>query len=345
MGRGGLVSYDSDKWAGFAILLQGRGSVYSVCVSNAIVASLVALIIRLAGYGPESQAKQLTFAYGIVGFALGFSLVIRAGVSYERFWEARDHLSTIQARVTNMAMFARGMCKRPDTVELYGSTLEVDRAFQEEMSRMFQILIKVMIQRMQVDSATLWDLDDNEEWDHNTFDLGVLCTDEELQVLRGAADRPSTVMSWILDFACATTAWNIPPPVKSMFTGYLQDVMHAYMECLKIIDTTVPFPMLHIGMSILNIFYISWPFLMAQLCKTVWWAMLMAFVPILAFFAVNAIALELQDPYGDDDNDLPLCELHACICRDVRIVLEPWNFDFTDENAPGVNGPVAEVED
>ena len=124
-----------------------------------------------------------------------------------------------------------------------------------------------------------------------------------------------------------------------MFHAYQTDVLKAYMESMQIADTTVPFPMVHIGMTILTMFYVSWPFLMALLCRSIYWAMLISFVPILAFFAVNAIAIELQDPYGDDDNDLPLEELHLCICRDLRIVLEPWNVDFEDADAPGSNGP------
>lgn len=335
------MSYDDEKWAGFSILLQGRGSVYSICVTNAIVASVITLGIRLLGYGPNYHSKQLTFAYGIVGFALGFSLVIRAGISYERFWEARDHLSRIQSRIIDMAMFTRSMSKRPDTMMMLGNTLQVHREFQEEMSRLFQVLVTVMIQRMQEDPLRMWDDPKEDVWDWEEYELSTIMTETEISLLKGAADRPQTVLGWIMDYTCATAAWNIPPPMKAMFFGYSQDVLSAYGDCMKIIDTTVPFPMIHIGMAILNIFYVSWPFLMAQLCKTVLWAMLMAFVPILAFFAVNAIALELQDPFGNDDNDLPLIELHACICREVRIILEPWNFDFGEADAAGSEGPIA----
>jgi len=69
--------------------------------------------------------------------------------------------------------------------------------------------------------------------------------------------------------------------------------------------------------------------------------MLTAFVPSLAFFAVFAIAVELQDPYGDDDNDLPLDELHFCTCRDIRVLLEPWNYDFS--SAGTQQGPIARL--
>lgn len=113
-----------------------------------------------------------------------------------------------------------------------------------------------------------------------------MLTETECQELENVIDRPLIIMSWLMDFASGTKSWNVPPPVKAMYYGYTQDILTAYGDCLKIIDTTVPFPSLQIGMTILNIFYISWPFLMAQLSKSIVWAMLMSFVPILAFFAV-----------------------------------------------------------
>ena len=56
------------------------------------------------------------------------------------------------------------------------------------------------------------------------------------------------------------------------------------------------------------------------------------------------MALELQDPFGDDANDLPLPQAHASLVRDIRILLEPWNVDFTDQNDPGIRGPQADNE-
>merc|ERR1712139_399599 len=99
MGKGGLVRYNAGKWAGFGLIFQSEGAVFSLCLPNAIAAAVVAAGLQSCGYGPDPASKELTFAYGIVGLALSFSLVTRAGTCYERFWEGRDLLATIQARV------------------------------------------------------------------------------------------------------------------------------------------------------------------------------------------------------------------------------------------------------
>ena len=311
----------------------------SVAFTPALVAAIVAFVVRLAGYGPSENAQQLVFAYGIVGFAIGFSLVIRAGISYERFWTARQHLATMQSRICDLAIFTRSMCKRPDKIKVFDDEMRVNKAFQEEMSRLLQLYVKVMLQRLGQDPDDLWDYDGQYDFDTAMYDLEIMLTDSEMKELKRAADKGWMVMNWITDYACASKEWNVPPPVKSMFNVYQTEVLKAYNDSMMIADTTVPFPMVHIGMTILTMFYISWPFLMALLCKSIYWAMLISFVPILAFFAVNAIAIELQDPYGDDDNDLPLRELHLCICRDIRIILEPWNVNFDEADPPGSRGP------
>ena len=66
---------------------------------------------------------------------------------------------------------------------------------------------------------------------------------------------------------------------------------------------------------ILTLFCFLWPFVAATAINMPIWSVLMAFLVTLGFYAVDAIATELSDPFGDDANDLPLVELMAQLKR------------------------------
>jgi len=330
------VRYDPDKWFGFALLLQSRGSVMLESLPSALFSTITVLVLHLVGYGPDPLGKDLTFAFNVVSFAFTFSLVTRMANSYNRFWEGRMHLATWTARVNDVAMCCKCFPKKSDTITILGVKHNVHREFQEEMSRMLCIFVGTCLQQMQEDP---WD--ETQEWDSGAYEVDQLLTQTEMTALELSEDRALTVMSWIMDTACAFPEWNVPAPTQTRLHQQASEVLLAFNQCMKIVDTTLPFPMLQQSVFLLVTFLVSWPFLTAKLVTNTFWAMMVGFVPVSAFFGVHSVALELQDPYGDDANDLPLPQIHASMVRDIRILLEPWNFDFTERCAPGYDGPQA----
>jgi len=60
---------------------------------------------------------------------------------------------------------------------------------------------------------------------------------------------------------------------------------------------------------VLTLFGLLWPVVAAAMINWSFWSCVMSFLVTLGFYAVDAIATELSDPFGDDANDLPLTEL------------------------------------
>merc|ERR1719242_642443 len=48
------------------------------------------------------------------------------------------------------------------------------------------------------------------------------------------------------------------------------------------------------------------PFVMSSFITAKWWAAIITSVPVFGMYSVNLVATELEMPFGDDDNDLPL---------------------------------------
>merc|ERR1719223_1225036 len=99
---------------------------------------------------------------------------------------------------------------------------------------------------------------------------------------------------------------KIAPPTLSRVYQTLSRGLVNLLNARKITDTKFPFPYVQL-ISILLIFHAALtPVVIAELIPHKAWASLFTFVPIFGLFSLNAIAIELECPFGDDANDLPL---------------------------------------
>merc|ERR1719453_1795935 len=65
------------------------------------------------------------------------------------------------------------------------------------------------------------------------------------------------------------------------------------------------------------------------------WSAVLSFSVIISFWSMNFIALELEDPFGDDANDLPLHDMQEDLNASIRALLAPYamkhpDFDYNE---------------
>mmetsp|Transcript_3459 Transcript_3459/g.8617 ORF Transcript_3459/g.8617 Transcript_3459/m.8617 type:complete len:534 (+) Transcript_3459:105-1706(+) len=110
---------------------------------------------------------------------------------------------------------------------------------------------------------------------------------------------------------------KIPPPILSRVYQTLSRGFVNLLNAKKIADTRFPFPYAQLisMMLILNVFMT--PCLIVCLTTNPVWAPIFSFVPIFGFASLNFIGVELENPFGDDANDLPLehfqTEMNKCL--------------------------------
>lgn len=67
------------------------------------------------------------------------------------------------------------------------------------------------------------------------------------------------------------------------------------------------------------------PIAVASFTSILWLALVMSFVTVLSFYAVFVIANDLEDPFGTDDNDMPMLEFHEEFCASLCALLtQAW---------------------
>jgi putative membrane protein len=104
---------------------------------------------------------------------------------------------------------------------------------------------------------------------------------------------------------------KIPPPILSRVFQTLSRGQVNLANCKKITSTLFPFPFAQMIGILLLVFDVLTPVMMASILDgRKFWAFFFTLIPVWALWSLNAIARELEMPFGDDPNDLPLFDFH-----------------------------------
>ena len=100
--------------------------------------------------------------------------------------------------------------------------------------------------------------------------------------------------------------------------------MVEFHDTLKIVETPFPFPYAQIIALFLMIFAIITPLVVSCWVDNPVVCALFTFIAVFGFLSINLIAVELEQPFGDDVNDLPLHDLQ----ENLNPSLCPPGFSF-----------------
>jgi len=110
---------------------------------------------------------------------------------------------------------------------------------------------------------------------------------------------------------------SVPPPILSRV---FQTCSRGYVNLLntkKITDTKFPFPYVQLITLLLLLHTAFVPMVVSSLVESNAMAVIITFMTLFGMHAINFIAIQLEDPFGTDDNDLPLehfqTEMNSCL--------------------------------
>merc|ERR1740117_2062799 len=73
---------------------------------------------------------------------------------------------------------------------------------------------------------------------------------------------------------------------------------------------------------------------MASICDHKHWAFIFTFVPVFGLWSLNYVAGELEMPFGDDPNDLPLTEFQHHMNKSMMMLIREES-DIVPTTGPG----------
>lgn len=276
-----------------AILFARRGSVLpSILPQLGLVTALAVAITASHGvvFGWKTPLTPMPFT--LVGIALAIFLGFRNSASYDRYWEARK-------------LWGQGLneCRTLTRQALSLMDGQVDiRPFVYGQIAFIHAL-RGYLRRVSVER-----------------ELAALLPAELLARMRDAHYPPTLILVWLGQWLH-----------EQRRAGHLQAVLAAKMEdalsglnqvqggCERIVSSPIPFAYTVILYRTVGVYCLLLPF---GLVDTLGWMtpLVTAFVSY-TFFAQETLLSEIEEPFGNAENDLPLDALSITIERTLREML------------------------
>jgi len=288
-----MIDYDGRSW--LPILFRMRGSVIPRLVPRIVVATGLGVIAVLLL--ETRNFKIPSVAHALVGVALGLLLVFRTNASYDRYWEGRKLLGFIVNRTRDLARQTGAYVVNPEA-----------RAALARFVPAFYWLAAQTLRR-----------------DPSLGEAERLLTEPQRKALEGVTFRAPVVAAWISErLREEVAAGRLSEQRLQLFDANLTALNDALGGAERILRTPIPFAYAqHIKIFVV-LFCFSAPFVMADVMG---WATpaAVAFLA-LALFGIDEIGVEIEDPFGDDPNDLPLGAIGDGIERAVGEIVQTSAF-------------------
>jgi putative membrane protein len=287
-----MVNYDPHNW--FDHFFDIRGSLLKEIAGRITLCTVWSILI----VGFHFNFKQVgipSTIHSLVGLALGLLLVFRTNASYDRFWEGRKLWGGIVNKTRNLIRASEAYLVQAPEVrkELAQWTIAFPYAAMNVLrgTRDLEGILKEVESSKKIEVI------------HSPH-LALAITRQMSLVLQRAKSN-----GLIGDYIQVALDQNI-----QLLVDYLGG-------CERIQKTPLPFAyVVHLRRAL--IFYcFSLPFALVESFGwiTVIDTLLVAFV----FFGIEEIGVEIEGPFGNDENDLPLEQICKNIEDNIKSLLTP----------------------
>lgn len=304
-----MIHYDQGRFA-LMLAFKMKGSVLPTAALMAIGPAIAAAILTIVKntYGEElpiwffATGEEYSIYQGF-SWVLGFILVFRTSQAYTRYWEGAQLLHAVTAEwydaCAQCTAFASTSEKPREEVEAFSGTL----------IRLFSLLHCSALQQISVMEDDKFLVIDAK---HLSSEIrSGLCRFEHCRTQEDRRQRTEVIFLWITRFILKnmkTGMVNSPPPIVTRAFQELNSGMTALNRMVTITDTPLPLPYVQVIALLLICSMVLTPFVVAAKASHWVWASIFTFVAICMQWGINLIAAEIEQPFGDDDNDFDLSE-------------------------------------
>jgi putative membrane protein len=289
-----VIEYDPHLWRDH--LLDIRGSVLRKVAPRILLLSLWAMFVGWA----DSTFQPLRIpstAHALVGVALGLLLVFRTNASYDRFWEGRRQWGSIINASRNLA---RG-----------SAAIMVDAPALAARVRDWTVGFAYGVMHRLRNSASLGLATD------------ILPADEAKRATDSGNVPVAAATQISRAIATARRAGAITDIEQLLMDTQVAALIDAAGACDRIHKTPLPFAyVVHLRRALL-LYCGTLPF--ATLEGFGWGEILVTALVAFVLLGIEEIGVEIEDPFGTDDNDLPLENFCVTVQRDMQSVVAPAN--------------------
>jgi ion channel-forming bestrophin family protein len=284
------MSLEQTNW--FKIALRVEGSVIPTILSRVFWCGAFGIFISvLAFYEVPVGAKSLG---GIVpSIVLGLLLVFRTNTAYERFWEGRKAWGAIVNNIRNLSRL------------IWVAIAEIEAIHRQEKEETLKLLVAFAVAtKLHLRSQSV----DNR--------VAELVSPMQFTKLQTMTNPPLEIVFWISDYLQAKHEHG---QISLYQMNELQSILNAMVDtlgaCERILRTPMPLAYAIHLKQLLLLYCLLLPFQVVDELK--WWTAPAVALVSFTLFGIEAIGVEIENPFGTDPNDLPLDKICDTISQNI----------------------------
>lgn len=282
---------ERSKW--LQIAFQIDGSVIKSIGRRVLACGFFSFLISILHY-LKLPVSQPILANVIPSIVLGLLLVFRTNTAYERFWEGRKIWGNIVNDVRNLAR------------QIWVSVDEINPEDKERKIAVLRLLVAFAV----ATKLHLRGQGVNEE-------LEEMMPISKYLTLQTMNNPPLEIAFWIGDYLQLQHNRNC---LNSYQLTALQELLNSLVDSLgaseRILKTPIPLAYAIHLKQLLLLYCLLLPF---QLVESLgWWTGIIAALISFTLFGIEAIGIEIENPFGLDRNDLPLDTICLTMKRNIE---------------------------
>lgn len=219
--------------------------------------------------------------------------------------------STIQAQAAIMSVRTNeaGPSSTKSTKSLFG-----ERVFTNKATTPRRRCLKESMTQMQLSIQYMKD-----HWDMPVTVVGAV-GQQEFKELTNSHHRVHLVLAWINEHvAKLQKLLDTPPPILSRVFQELSNGALGYSHAEKLSDIPFPFVFAQLLALQVSLFAGIAPVIFTLLTGFTWMTPFISSIVVMCFWTLNEIAKELENPFGNEANNVPMIDTHESF---VEFLLE-----------------------
>eukprot|EP00441_Pelagodinium_beii_P039606 CAMPEP_0197640054 /NCGR_PEP_ID=MMETSP1338-20131121/14475_1 /TAXON_ID=43686 ORGANISM="Pelagodinium beii, Strain RCC1491" /NCGR_SAMPLE_ID=MMETSP1338 /ASSEMBLY_ACC=CAM_ASM_000754 /LENGTH=470 /DNA_ID=CAMNT_0043212859 /DNA_START=95 /DNA_END=1508 /DNA_ORIENTATION=+ len=242
-------------------------------------------------------------------FILGFLIVFRSQKAYSRWWEGGTLLQQLRGEWFNAFSSLLAFCNTDPKIR------EEVEHFQKYLACMISLLYASALKQVSAMEDTKFELIGIEGFDMDSMEFMV-----------EAHDSCEVVLQWVQRLIVEANGKDIikiAPPILSRVYNQLGNGIVKLNNARKIKQFPIPFPLAQMVAFMLVCHTVVTAGVVAFSVGSIAVGPFLTFAVVTAFWCIYYISVELEQPYGDDPNDLPLHDMMCDLNNSLLGILHP----------------------
>jgi putative membrane protein len=285
-----MVDYNPKEWLRFIFFFPRADTarkLLPLLLAIGVYSALVAfLIIEYWKIGQNSDLKNISLMHSLLGFVISMLLVFRTNTAYDRWWEGRKQWGMLVNSSRNLALKIDALLDTSD---------RKNRAFFQAMIANFPFSLKNHLRKKYLPA---------EFEPSEGFPIALIQSQEHVPLQLAAAITQKVIS--------LQKQGILLPEQLLLLNPELDSFMNICGACERIKNTPIPFSYSSFLKKFIFVYCITLPLGFV-------FSLHYLVIPFVVFVfyilaSLEVIAEEIEDPFGEDANDLPT----ETICRTIR---------------------------